>query len=618
MGDKPKAYSYIRFSTPAQMQGDSLRRQLDLSRKYASDHGLELIEHSYMQDTGKSAFDESNLERGGLGIFLEQAKKGEIEKGSYLLVESLDRITRAQVRKANKLFNEIIDCGITIVTLMDGMVFSPERMDGDDGGITVILSILTMMRAHEESVRKSQRVREAWQNKQQRAGFEKLTRTCPQWMRLSADRTKFELIPEAVNVVRRIVDMQISGLGQATIAKIFNQDGVPTLTYRHKRPGSVGWHDSVIQKIATSSALYGEYQAYTGQGRKRVRYGDPIQDYYPALITKEEFILLQQARQERLTRSRGVKGEAFANLFSGLLYCGYCGSKIRIISHKTKNMEISKRSIVCAHAKRGMGCHFLMWSYQNFEAMILTYLEGVDFVGLLDDKKSINKKIVTVSAMLEKLKGELKDNELRLDRLYDAVESGASLASLHERIEKQEIHRADISTAIKEKESELLAAKSLISDPEKVKISVLELCKRMKETEGNELYQLRAELASQIRRVVDRIDVFPGGFFYSEEEYQEIIDPYLLDWELDDSYACLKIPDKAQRFAQIVARNGRRYSTENAIGAKVKDMKDKFDILTALGYGVEFDRKMLKKSADALAAKLGQNQPLKPKKNKGL
>ena len=36
---KPKAYSYLRFSTPEQQQGDSKRRQLDLARHYADAHG---------------------------------------------------------------------------------------------------------------------------------------------------------------------------------------------------------------------------------------------------------------------------------------------------------------------------------------------------------------------------------------------------------------------------------------------------------------------------------------------------------------------------------------------------------------------------------------------------
>ena len=35
----PKAYSYIRFSTPEQANGDSFRRQTELSNRYAEQGG---------------------------------------------------------------------------------------------------------------------------------------------------------------------------------------------------------------------------------------------------------------------------------------------------------------------------------------------------------------------------------------------------------------------------------------------------------------------------------------------------------------------------------------------------------------------------------------------------
>ena len=38
----PKAYSYIRFSSPIQETGDSEIRQLELSEQYAKEHGLVL------------------------------------------------------------------------------------------------------------------------------------------------------------------------------------------------------------------------------------------------------------------------------------------------------------------------------------------------------------------------------------------------------------------------------------------------------------------------------------------------------------------------------------------------------------------------------------------------
>jgi len=53
-----KAYSYIRFSTPEQLKGDSLCRQLEASRAYAKQHGLVLDEN--LRDIGVSAFKGKN------------------------------------------------------------------------------------------------------------------------------------------------------------------------------------------------------------------------------------------------------------------------------------------------------------------------------------------------------------------------------------------------------------------------------------------------------------------------------------------------------------------------------------------------------------------------------
>jgi hypothetical protein len=66
----PKAYSYIRFSTPEQQHGDSFRRQTELSQKYAEAHGLTLDENLTYRDLGVSAFDKSNITSGQLGVDL--------------------------------------------------------------------------------------------------------------------------------------------------------------------------------------------------------------------------------------------------------------------------------------------------------------------------------------------------------------------------------------------------------------------------------------------------------------------------------------------------------------------------------------------------------------------
>ena len=100
------AYSYIRMSSGQQIKGDSLRRQLEMSRAWADANSITLDES--LRDIGVSAWKGKNRREGALGRFLEMVERGQIRRGSYLLVESLDRLSRDQVLEALSLFLEII------------------------------------------------------------------------------------------------------------------------------------------------------------------------------------------------------------------------------------------------------------------------------------------------------------------------------------------------------------------------------------------------------------------------------------------------------------------------------------------------------------------------------
>ena len=118
---EPRAYSYIRMSTAAQLQGDSLRRQTQLSEQYATQHGLDLDDDLKLHDIGVSAFDGSNVAKGELGAFLDAVKKGKVAKGSMLLMELfLDRLSRGDLQSSITLMMDLLNSGITIVTLSDG------------------------------------------------------------------------------------------------------------------------------------------------------------------------------------------------------------------------------------------------------------------------------------------------------------------------------------------------------------------------------------------------------------------------------------------------------------------------------------------------------------------
>ncbi len=124
---KPKAYSYVRFSTPEQEKGDSLRRQIQNSEKWATEHGYELDDTIKIEDRGLSAHKGDHRKKGNLGKFLDLVTGGKIAPGSVLIVESLDRLSREEVLEALTQFLNIIRAGIHLVTLIDGMEYS-ERM----------------------------------------------------------------------------------------------------------------------------------------------------------------------------------------------------------------------------------------------------------------------------------------------------------------------------------------------------------------------------------------------------------------------------------------------------------------------------------------------------------
>ena len=78
---RPKAYSYIRFSTPEQAKGDSLPRQTAAARRYAISHGLELDESLTFRDLGVSAHHGRNAEVGALGRSWTRSERARLHRG---------------------------------------------------------------------------------------------------------------------------------------------------------------------------------------------------------------------------------------------------------------------------------------------------------------------------------------------------------------------------------------------------------------------------------------------------------------------------------------------------------------------------------------------------------
>jgi len=92
---EPKAYSYIRFSSPEQEKGDSLRRQIQLSEEYCKQHGLILDDTLKLTDKGLSAYKGHHRTKGALGEFLRLVEEGKIPPGSVLTAQKTSNLSKA-------------------------------------------------------------------------------------------------------------------------------------------------------------------------------------------------------------------------------------------------------------------------------------------------------------------------------------------------------------------------------------------------------------------------------------------------------------------------------------------------------------------------------------------
>lgn len=532
----PVAYSYIRFSTSEQKKGDSLRRQGELSEQYAKENGLTLDTSLHLHDLGMSAFDRSNIERGALGGFLKAIEQGRIVPGSYLLIESLDRLSRDKVLDALKIFSSILNHGITIVTLADGMVYNEETVRDNVGKL--IVSITIMARAHEESVMKSRRLKAAWENKRARISEKKLTARCPSWMALNEDRTEFSLIPEKVDVVMEIIALTKGGMGQSQIVKRLNERGQPNFSNH-----GTGWHSSYIQKIVTSAALYGEYQPHLWVGGKKVPHGDIVLNYYPSLISKEEFFLLQSIRSERtFGGARARKGTTIPNLVSGIVKCGYCGKSMILGGGAAKrvrtadNDEIKrpgKKVLLCDGGRRGLNCYAVQWDYKDFEKSFLTFCRSLELRKLLDQSDMIQvetERQLTLNEQLQSVIAEIDESERRLQRLTTAVEMGGdSLATIVNRMRELE---SGLTSAISRKEEfqkEVKASELSKQQRSMEAESIRDLISHMESLDGDELFKVRAALAEHIRHLIKAVTVYPAGPLDTPETIQHIRNELIKD-----------------------------------------------------------------------------------------
>jgi DNA invertase Pin-like site-specific DNA recombinase len=478
---KPAAYSYIRFSHPDQAKGDSLRRQAEKRDAWLKKSGAVLDTSLTLHDRGVSAFTgehRTNPDRHALAAFLELVKQGRIAKGSYLIVESLDRLSREHIRPALTLLLNLIDAGIRVVQLIPVEAIYDEDIEP----MTLMMAIMELSRGHSESQAKSERVGPAWQEKKRRAAEngEPLTSRAPAWLRLVDGR--WQVIEGAAQAVRQIFRWAIDGYGLGVITKKLNAEKVPTISnWARGRPY---WPRSYVAKILSNRAVIGEYQPFTGRGRKRRPDGDPIPGYYPAIVSEQDWHAARGSLANRRSHA-GRIGKAGINLFAGLLHDARDGGTFVRVN---KGQKASGVSLAPYRAVQGVGKYFA-FPFGIFESAVLSCLHEINPRDILPKKDRSGEQVLALSGQYEEVLGEIEKVKARLQAKYsDAV---ADVLDRHE--ERKRALAEQLAEAKQEASSPAMEAwgqaKSLIETLDK----------------APDPDEARTRLRAAIRRIVDSI-----------------------------------------------------------------------------------------------------------------
>ncbi|WP_233867260.1 recombinase family protein [Paraburkholderia adhaesiva] len=412
---KPRVYSYLRFSDPKQANGTSAARQMEYASRWAADHDLTLDASFTLRDEGLSAYRQRHVKQGALGTFLRAVEEGRIPAGSVLIVEGLDRLSRAEPLIAQGQLAQIINGNVTVVTACDNREYNARTLKAQP--MDLVYSLLVMIRAHEESETKSQRVRaairrrcEGWVNGDLRTVF--AGGHDPRWIEWVPEKG-YVLVERHATVIRSVIGYYRQGYGTTKIMQIAGPQALLAEAGVSAAPR--------IHRIMENRALIGE-KTLMVDGKSYV-----LKDYYPALLTEAEFAELQHMMRQR--GRRAGKGE-IPGIVTGLriAHCGYCGGPMTAQNSNKRNRQANglpqdgHRRIICSGHLKADRCDAGSCSIVPIERALMNYcadqmnldalLKGSDRISPLAGKLALaRERVAKTQAQIDRLTEALLEDE---------------------------------------------------------------------------------------------------------------------------------------------------------------------------------------------------------------
>ncbi|WP_052493815.1 MULTISPECIES: recombinase family protein [Pseudomonas] len=390
----PLAISYVRFSSKAQEEGDSLRRQRQMAADWISRNPDYTLSDVRYEDLGLSASKGHHL-GGNLGKILEAVESGAIPSGSVILVETLDRFSRLPAIQTLTMLQSVVERGVDLITLNDGVRYN----QGSVNSSQLFMLAGAALGAYEYSRQLARRVKESFAGRSLKAkAGQRINRRNGFW--LNSDGTLKG--PDETAIVNDVFDAFVRGTSIHELAR------------KHSKHFA---NPSSVRKLLTNVAVIGHWQQYSAgvdkvSGKTIRAPADLIKNVFDPAIDE---VLFHQAQQ--LMRKQETVTHARANPLAGIVVCATCGGNFAKRNANGKNatatMSCYTRGLNKANCTNSKNYPMPVLGAVFFETM-----RGHVFTSLQKTKLgTIEKERVLLEALID-------ENETKRRRLMPLIADG--------------------------------------------------------------------------------------------------------------------------------------------------------------------------------------------------
>ena len=431
---------YARLSQEAALDGESnsIANQKKILLKYATNNGFPNL--TFFIDDGISGV---TFDRPGWNEMIRLAEAGKVK---MVIVKGISRMGRDYLKVGYYTESFFAERDIRYIAINDGV-----DSDKGDNDFTPFRNLFNNFYARDTS-KKIRAIMRAKGN----AGEYLCSNPPYGYVKDPTDKKKWIVDEEAAEIVKRIFDLCVARKGLMQIAKVLTADKVLTVNaYYAKRDGKpmpdnlYRWSVETIRGILERPEYMGctvNFKTYSKSHKLKKRLQNALENYrifpdtQPAIVNRNVF---ERVQELRANKRRPAKQTERQGLFSDLLYCADCGSKLHFATGK--NMTPEQDCYRCARYKSNPGdctMHFIREeTLKRFLLRRIFDVTAMFFEDIMSFQKAVyEQRFEEAEKTTKKRKREISQAEKRiaeLDRIFKRIyEDDISGVISHERFLK--------------------------------------------------------------------------------------------------------------------------------------------------------------------------------------